>query len=171
MAPPRSTRQEQILDALEERFMAEGLDVTVGALARQARCSRRTLYEIAPSKERLFVLVLARLAERVGREARAAAAAHTTHADAVQGYMTAWQPWLRRRSPSFMRALETHPPAGRVYRDAERRSRADLAGLVSAGSDAGAFGTHDPSLVSDVLIAAVPHDNGVELVLSGVRAR
>ena len=64
-APPSdklSPRGEQLLAQLEEIFFEQGYRrITVGALAARLRCSRATLYALAPSKEELFLRVLDRV--------------------------------------------------------------------------------------------------------------
>lgn len=66
-------RQREVLDGLEQMVLAEGISrFTIGELAARMGCSRRTLYELAPSKEQLQLLVLDRLLQRVGRQALAA---------------------------------------------------------------------------------------------------
>lgn len=48
----RTRRQEQVLDGLEEIFREEGFRrLTIGELATRLRCSRSTLYAMAPTKE------------------------------------------------------------------------------------------------------------------------
>jgi AcrR family transcriptional regulator len=169
-APQLSARQGEILDALEATFLAEGLDVTVGVLALRARCSRRTLYEIAPSKERLFVLVLDRMLQRIGVNARDAAAAQTTHAGKLHAYLDAADPVLRHVTDRFSCALKTYRPACRTYERHAAIARASLAEFVAAGAAAGTFGRHDPERVADVLIDVAGDPLAIELVVAGLRA-
>jgi len=71
MLEPRdlSPRQQEVLDTVEAVFLREGLrPVRIGRLAEEARCSRSTLYELAPSKEELFLLVLDRMIRRTRRQ-------------------------------------------------------------------------------------------------------
>ncbi len=68
VAGPALQRREAVLDALEMLFQRRGFrDVSIGELAERLRCSRRVFYAIAPTKERLFLLVLDRLLRRVRR--------------------------------------------------------------------------------------------------------
>ena len=60
-APPQQDRQARLLGEIEAIYLAEGFrGSTVGELAARLRCSRRALYELAPSKEELFLRVLGR---------------------------------------------------------------------------------------------------------------
>ena len=68
-----SEREGHLLEGLEEIFLQEGFRrVAVGELAARLHCSRATLYALAPSKERLFLLVLERLLARIRGMGRAA---------------------------------------------------------------------------------------------------
>ena len=65
-------RHRQVLDQLEQLFLEEGFaGISVRELAANVGCSRRTLYELAPSKDELVLVVLDRFLHRVGRTARA----------------------------------------------------------------------------------------------------
>ncbi len=68
-----SDRHRVVLDQLEDLFLAAGFaSSTMRDLAAHLRCSLRTLYEIARSKQELVLLVLDRFFHRVGRNALAA---------------------------------------------------------------------------------------------------
>src|SRR4051812_8968716 len=61
-----SERHRTLIDALEQLFLQEGFrSVTVDELAARLKCSKRTLYEVASSKQELFLLVVERWLERI----------------------------------------------------------------------------------------------------------
>lgn len=61
-----SDRQKELLAELETLFFANGFrTITVDDIAAQLKCSKRTLYEIAPSKQELFILVIESWLERI----------------------------------------------------------------------------------------------------------
>ena len=61
-----SDRQKELLADLEALFFASGFrTVTVDEIATRLKCSKRTLYEIAPSKQELFVLVIESWLDRI----------------------------------------------------------------------------------------------------------
>src|SRR3954464_9061148 len=83
-----SLRQRDILDQLQALFMAEGFrHFTIGDLVDRLRCSRRTLYSLAPSKEELVLVVIGRLLNEMGVRARAEAAQHSDPGDAIAVYL------------------------------------------------------------------------------------
>src|SRR5512142_1001170 len=84
-----SDRQEELLGELERIILDEGFRrLTVESLAKRLQCSRRTLYELAPSKDELVLLVLDRLLRRMGHKAMEQVRALDDPADRLQAYMT-----------------------------------------------------------------------------------
>lgn len=56
------TLRERILDAAEASFLARGFHATtMDVIAREVRCSKKTLYKLFASKEDLFSLLLVRV--------------------------------------------------------------------------------------------------------------
>lgn len=63
-------RHHEILEELEAMFMERGFAAfTIADLAAGVGCSRRTLYELAPSKDQLVHVVLDRFLHKKGRRA------------------------------------------------------------------------------------------------------
>ena len=55
----RTRRQRDLLDGLQALFLAEGFRyLSLDVLAARLRCSKTTLYALAPSKEQLAVAVV-----------------------------------------------------------------------------------------------------------------
>ena len=63
-------------------------------------CSRRTLYELAPSKEQLQLVVLDRLLQRIGRQALAAVALDGPVIDQLRQYVTSGIDWRSGGRPT-----------------------------------------------------------------------
>jgi len=82
-----SDRHRVMLDELEDLFLSAGFaSSTMRDLAAHLRCSLRTLYEIAPSKQELVLLVLDRFFHRVGRNSLAAIDPEAPVADRIRSY-------------------------------------------------------------------------------------
>ena len=127
--PPsgHSEREEHLLEALEEIFLQEGFRrVAVGELAARLHCSRATLYALAPSKERLFLLVLERLLERIRGMGRAAYADGAAAEDRIVRGMAPGVTELRKSSVSFFADIASFAPAKRILAD-HQRARVDEA--------------------------------------------
>ncbi|NND74067.1 MAG: TetR/AcrR family transcriptional regulator [Ilumatobacter sp.] len=132
-------RHRQILDQLEGVFLAEGFAATtVAQLAAAVGCSRRTLYELAPSKDALVLMVLDRFLHRVGRTARHAIDEAAPIADQLRSYFNGAIE-LQRLTAAFAEDLADDPAARRLLDRHFRYVMAVLEGLIRRGIDDGVF--------------------------------
>lgn len=91
---PRATekrmgqRHVEVLDQLEEILQTRGFaEFTIAELASGVGCSRRTLYELASSKDQLVQVVLDRLLHKKGRAALAAIDPSDQAVDQLRAYL------------------------------------------------------------------------------------
>jgi AcrR family transcriptional regulator len=151
-----SRRQVEILNALESVFLAEGFrHLTVADLVERLRCSRRTLYSLAPSREELVLVVIDRLLTNMGIEARWAADQHDDPGDAIATYLGTAVTTLRFAQPAFTEDLEAYLPTKHLYDRHLAIALRVLGRLVQEGADAGLFHELHPPLVAEILDAAV----------------
>lgn len=162
-------RKRRLLEALEDIFLREGLRrVTIGDLASRLHCSRRTLYELAPTKEDLFLLVLDNLLGRIrlrGEEARNATA---DPAERIEAYL---EPGIRdtRAATQFFTAEVAGLPAARRLMEEHQRARMrGLRELIAEGVRRGSFRGFDPHLVAEVFAIAYRRATDPEF-LAGTR--
>ena len=81
-------RQREVLDAIEAIFVERGFaSFTISDLAGQVGCSRRTIYELAPSKDQLVLVVLDRLLHQKGRRALDAIDLDAPIAEQIRSYL------------------------------------------------------------------------------------
>ncbi len=81
-------RHIQVLDQLEDIFQTRGFArFTIAELAAGVGCSRRTLYELASSKDQLVQVVLDRLLHKKGRAALAAVDPNDVAVDQLRSYL------------------------------------------------------------------------------------
>lgn len=149
-----SPRQQEVLDALERAFFQDGLDVTVGELATRASCSRRTLYELAASKEELFLLVLDRMCARMGRRAREAAAAERLPERRIEAFVAVGVAMLQPTAPAFIASIRRYAPAGWLFDHHMSLSRDFLVATLEDGMAMGRFRRVHPELVAEALMVA-----------------
>ena len=69
-----TARQRELLDQLGALFDRGFADLTMATIARELSCSLRTLYELAPSRDELLLMVIDRNLWRIGRTAAGALA-------------------------------------------------------------------------------------------------
>ncbi len=109
-------RQAEVLEAMETLFLTEGFrEVTVEELARRLRCSRRTLYLLASTKEEMFMRVLDRFLARLRRKGWEGAAVAATPDAAVGAYLLPAIEAASRISALMLRDLDAHQPARDIW--------------------------------------------------------
>ncbi|MGE4427734.1 MAG: TetR/AcrR family transcriptional regulator [Solirubrobacteraceae bacterium] len=111
-----STRQEEVLRDIEPIFLRDGIrGIRMGDLATEVGCSRSTLYEIAPSKEDLLLLVLDRMMDRISRRGAEAIAGADTHVARMSAMMESGVADFAALGPRFLDAVRSHPPARMLF--------------------------------------------------------
>jgi AcrR family transcriptional regulator len=160
-----TVRQQALLAELETLFLAEGFaGFTLDDLAARLRCSKSTLYAIAPSKEQLAVKVVAhffrgaaeRIEERINGiddarkligEYLAGVAAHLNRASAafmtdIAEYAPARDTYQlnSRVAARRIRAFIDKGVADGVFRDVHARLVAEMTGLIVEGIQTGVLG-------------------------------
>jgi len=155
--PPaaRLPRAARTIDALEEILLREGYRrVSVGELAECLRCSRRTLYEIAPTKEDLFLAVLDRFLARIRDMGDAAAADAPDLPTRIERFLAPGITETQRASAVFFADVAALPAAKRLLDDHQRRRMHGIRDLVAEGARRGVFRGIDPHLVAEVFTSA-----------------
>jgi AcrR family transcriptional regulator len=136
---PRA-RREALLVRLQELFLAEGFArFNIADLAERLRCSRTTLYAVAPSKEQIVVAVVRfyfrGAAERI--EARVAGSEDPGQRLAI--YFEAVAAELEPVSAEFFGDVAEFGPANDVYVENTRYAAERVQTLVTSGVKAGSF--------------------------------
>lgn len=150
-------RHRQVLDALEVLFLAEGFaGRSVGELAARVGCSRRTLYELAASKDDLVLIVLDRFLHRVGRAALERIDEHAPYAEQVARYITGAAE-LQRLTSVFAEDLADEPAARRLFDRHFEYVTAVTEGIVERGVAAGEFRDVPPAVVAGTLAASAAY--------------
>jgi AcrR family transcriptional regulator len=152
---PPVLREEELLDALETIFLRDGFrDVTVDQLARELRCSKRTVYELAPSKEELFLRVFDRYLSRLREEGRKGAAT-AAPIDAFTPYLRPAIDAARKLSATLMRDMAAYAPANEMWERHRRERMTGLRKLVEHCVDEKIFRNANPYLVAEVFDASL----------------
>jgi AcrR family transcriptional regulator len=107
-----TNRQRELLDDLQRQFYSDGFaQLTMATLAAELRCSLRTLYALAPSRDELVLIAVDRNLWRVGFSARAAIEPDMSALEALRAYLRAATVAVSERSEAFARDLATVPAA------------------------------------------------------------
>jgi AcrR family transcriptional regulator len=158
------SRREEIVGELTGLFLAEGFAaLSVGDLATRLRCSKSTLYLVAPSKEQIVVAVVRayfrRAADRI--EERVAACADPGSRLAV--YLEAVAAELQPGSESFYADLAGFGPAAEVYRENTGYAARRVRDLVAAGITAGSLRPVDAAFVGAAVAQVMAAIQGGEI--------
>ena len=145
-------RQAELLDQLEQLFLAEGFArFTLDDLALRLRCSKSTLYALAGSKEQLALRVI----KHFFRKATDAVEARTvTVADPglrVTAYLAAVAAALAPAGAAFHRDLDSFGPGREIYERNTALAADRVRRLISDGVAQGRFREVHPALVADTV--------------------
>ncbi len=153
---PPVAREERLREGLEEVFLREGFRrVTIGDLAARLHCSRQTLYQLASSKEDLFLLVLDRFLSRIQRMGSEAARARDDSRERLVALVEPGVSELRQASSLFFADVAGFPPAKRRLERHQTERRQDVRTLIEEGIRRRTFNGFDSHLAADVFVAAV----------------
>jgi AcrR family transcriptional regulator len=157
-------RHREVLDQLETLFLQEGFSgFSVRELAAHVGCSRRTLYEVAPSKDELVLIVFDRFLHRVGRAALESIDESASHAEQIRAYFLGGLE-LQRITLVFGEDLADEPAARRLFDRHYGYVMAVVGELVKRGIERGEFRSVTPAVVAGMLTAGAQLFNQPEVV-------
>jgi len=149
-------RHREVLDDLEDLLRSGELaKLTIRQLAAHLGCSRRTLYELAPSKDVLFLLVFDRLLHRIGRTAMSAVDATAPASVQIRQYANTSVGYTFQ-SAAYEDLLDV-PEARRTLDRHYRFAATVLERIVASGISSGEFRSVDSSLVAHMILACADH--------------
>lgn len=145
-------RQAELLDQLEEMFLAEGFArFTLEDLALRLHCSKSTLYALAGSKEQLALRVIRHFFRKATDAVEAQTLTEADPARRVVAYLTAVAGALAPAGPAFHRDLEAFAPGREVYERNTALAAGRVRELIADGVAQGRFREVHPALVADTV--------------------
>ena len=152
----RSRRQADLLDRLVALLVAEGFaHLTIEDLATRLRCSKTTLYALAPSRQELVVEAVKHYFREATEDVEARVARAEGPAEELAAYLAAVADRLRPLSREFVRDLGAFAPAGEVYAANTAAAADRLRSLIAAGVEAGAFRPVHAAFVGEMVAATM----------------
>ncbi|GAA5234060.1 TetR/AcrR family transcriptional regulator [Verticiella sediminum] len=127
--------------------------LTIAEIAARLRCSRRRLYELAPTKEALFVGVCREVFAEKLAKGHAAAQREADPAQAIAVYLTATLN-TSGLNPAAFKDLDEIPEGRRVFDEYQVQRMRGLEALLEDGMRAGVLAPHHPRVLSEALIGA-----------------
>lgn len=148
-----SRRQQEVLDALEAAFLEDGFrKPAIGDLAARAKCSRRTLYEIAPTKGEMFLAVLDRMMGRLDHGAGDIVHSSADPALKIEKLLASGVTAFRPAGAEFAADLANYQPARMLFARHTDRIRGSIVRIVKEGIASGQFLDVDPDAVAEVVV-------------------
>lgn len=150
------SRSAELLEALEDIILAEGFArLGVSEIAARLSCSKRTLYEIAPSKNELVLGVLQHFFGEIRRDADCARDAATEPSERIYAYLQVGVRAAERLSPAAVKDIDRWPPAREIWLDHVRQRVAGLRAIIEDGIAAGHFRSISPGFVAEIVFASI----------------
>jgi AcrR family transcriptional regulator len=152
----RTARQVDLLDRLVELMAAEGFSqFTLDDLAERLRCSKTTLYALAPTKQQLVVEVVKQYFRSAVVTVESRVEATSGPAEQVVTYLNAVGEYLQPLSRRFMDDLSGFAPAAEVYRQNTAAAASRIRQLIAEGVEAGAFRPVHAAFVGEIAAVAM----------------
>ncbi|HEY2213585.1 MAG TPA: TetR/AcrR family transcriptional regulator [Acidimicrobiales bacterium] len=149
-------RHLELLDGLEDIVFSEGFsELTVGGLAERLQCSRRTLYEIAESKEQIVLVVVDRYLHRLGRRSHDQAALGVTAFERIHGYVTQGLIEVQEAKLRFAEDAARSPAVHALLDWHFRYAVGEVAAMLSQGMADGEFADINAVLAAELLNAGL----------------
>jgi AcrR family transcriptional regulator len=136
----RTPRQTELLDQLEELFLRQGFaHLTLDDIVSELRCSKMTLYTLAPSREQLILAVLRRYFEQAGDRIRDHLGQYRTSTRRIRAVLDATNRELRRITPESFNDMIGYSTTHELYeafaRSCAQRLLEVLTTMLGAGDD------------------------------------
>lgn len=158
-------RQIELLDVLELYFFEHGYRrVTMAGLAERLHCSKRALYELAPSRRELFVLVVERWVQRIRKLGLAAEARHGDPCAQLRGYLEPGITETQFVTEAFLLDLRQLPEAREVLDRHQRERMETLLKILERGVLDSSFANIHAHLVAGICLAGIEKINEPEFL-------
>lgn len=149
---------DAFLDELTTLFLNEGIrDLTIADLARRMRCSRTRLYEIAPTKEQIFCVVVDRFFRFALEEGRSQAERAADPTSALVNSLAVGVRESARAGVPFLRDVEASDDARHLYDEYQHARTTHFSELIEAGSSLGVFVECNAAVVAEIMFGAALH--------------
>ena len=153
---PTDDRRRTLIAQLEKLFLEEGFrDLTVDEIAAHLRCSKRSLYQIAPSKLELFLRILEQFLDRIRRMGSRAVLEHDDPAARLAAYMEPGYIETKRASRRFVEDIQASKPALQLLESHQRERMNTLRDIVDDGIRRDQFRKVNSFLVAEAYLAAI----------------
>lgn len=151
-----TNRQDELFQQILELYVASGFSrFTIEEIATQLRCSKSTIYALAPSREQLATSVAVYFFQRAARRIDEKVASQTTSTRQLETYLRGVAEELEALSQPFMDDLAAFEPTRRIYELNTSIAASRVRELLASGVAADEFRSVSVSFVAEVVAAAM----------------
>ncbi|WP_280295667.1 TetR/AcrR family transcriptional regulator [Nocardia abscessus] len=165
-------RRGDLLARVEEIFLSEGFTaVAVGELTERLRCSKATLYSVAPTKETLVILATKKFFSESAAQIEDTVAGLDDASSKITTYLDGVATAMRRTSRAFYQDMVAFAPTAEIYGRNTARAAERLKELIDDGIESGEFHARDGSFAAQIAGLAIEGvQSGVLLERTGLSA-
>lgn len=150
--PAPTARQAELLDGLLDLVLAEGFaQLTLDDLATRMRCSKSTLYALAPSKAELVVAIVSRFFRGAADRIETRIAGKRDARELIASYLDGVTKELSGASTAFIADVAAFAPARAIYQRNSRAAADRIRGFILDGVRQGAFRDVHAALVAEMV--------------------
>ena len=151
-----SSRDSDLLHTLQDIILSDGFArLSVSEMAQRLGCSKRTIYELAETKNALVLRVISMFFEQLRVDADIASAECKTPAEQVFAYLQVGARAAQRLSPVAIADIDKWEPAKQIWEEHIRLRVKGLKQLIDEGIASGAFRDVNSVLVAEVVFAGL----------------
>lgn len=149
-------RGAETLEAFEALILAEGFSrLNVSEIAARLRCSKRTLYELAPSKKLLVLNALDNFFSRIRQEANHVTDNTLESERQLYEYLHAGVHAAERMSQAVVNDIQEWEPARTVWEEHISLRVDGMGRIIENGVKAGVFREVPPAFVAEIVFASI----------------
>ncbi|MBS9376484.1 TetR/AcrR family transcriptional regulator [Rhodococcus sp. B50] len=132
--------RKELLAELENIFLAEGFsNLTTDELCKRLSCSKSTLYNVAPTREKINQAVVRHFFAHSTTEIELKVAKESDIAGRILVYLSGVGTAMRRNSPAFYMDMVSHPPTAEIYRMNSQAATRRVQSMIEDGVREGVF--------------------------------
>ncbi len=151
-----SKRSAETLEAFEALILAEGFSqLNVSEIAARLKCSKRTLYELAPSKKALVLKALDNFFNRIRQEADHMTDNALDPERQVYEYLEVGARAAEQLSQAVVADIHEWEPARTLWREHISLRIDGMCRIIENGVKAGVFREVLPAFVAEIVFASI----------------
>lgn len=149
-------RRTVMLDQLERVILDQGfIGMTLDEFAARLRCSKSTLYRLAPSKEQLVATVARHFFSCAAKRIELAVAAAPAPPEKLEAYLSSVGTEMARGTAVFHEQMAAHPATAALYRRHSQIAAERVRELIHDGVQAGDFDVADTEFAGQVVATVI----------------